>query len=95
VLCHIYEGTSRLFHVDAYRLKDAAEFEALGVLEQIANREGILVIEWGEKIAEALPSGRIDVVIVETGPETRLIEIDLSAARPELRSAVRRLLGAM
>ncbi len=74
VLCHIYEGRLRLYHVDAYRLKDREEFENLGVLESL-DEGAIVVIEWADKVAAALPDERIDVHFIETGEQTRQITI--------------------
>jgi tRNA threonylcarbamoyladenosine biosynthesis protein TsaE len=44
-----------LCHVDAYRLKDAHELEALGLHDYLGQPHVITVIEWAEKVAHALP----------------------------------------
>lgn len=47
-------GGVRLLHVDLYRLHEPAEVVDLGLLEQ-AGGEGVVVVEWGERIRELLP----------------------------------------
>lgn len=43
------------YHLDAYRLKNIEEAQSLGVEDWLADKDGILVIEWAEKIKELLP----------------------------------------
>ncbi|MCK5315335.1 MAG: tRNA (adenosine(37)-N6)-threonylcarbamoyltransferase complex ATPase subunit type 1 TsaE [Anaerolineales bacterium] len=55
VLVNIYRGTNeqRFYHLDAYRLSDALEAEALDLDAMIES--GPLVIEWADRIQDALP----------------------------------------
>ena len=62
VLAQEYEGRHMLYHLDAYRLKDAAEAEALGV-EDYFSPTAITCIEWAERIEKALPTERLDITI--------------------------------
>ena len=65
----------RLFHVDVYRLQNAApEAIALG-LEDLFD-EGIVVIEWADRIASLLPEERIDVHFQHAGDDVRRLTID-------------------
>jgi len=68
-------GRLTLFHVDLYRLNDRREIDDLG-LEEIA-AEGVLAIEWAEKMAKPKGDGsRYTEVRIEHGAEdTRTIEI--------------------
>jgi tRNA threonylcarbamoyladenosine biosynthesis protein TsaE len=50
------------FHVDAYRLSGADDFEAAGGGE-IFDGKSICVIEWGERIKTALPPETISITI--------------------------------
>lgn len=43
-----------LFHIDCYRLKDKKELKQLNFKEIIKNKNNIILIEWPEKIEEAL-----------------------------------------
>jgi tRNA threonylcarbamoyladenosine biosynthesis protein TsaE len=46
---------SDIFHVDAYRLKQAGQLKALGVKNFFANRKNIFLIEWAERVKTMLP----------------------------------------
>ena len=64
----------RLYHVDVYRLHDAVpEAQALG-LEDLFD-EGIVVIEWADRIADILPENRFDVHFEHAGDHQRRITI--------------------
>lgn len=66
-------GRVPLFHVDLYRLDDPREIEDLG-LEEIA-AEGILAVEWAEKLPRRFP-GAISVRIQHGDGDTRTIVIE-------------------
>ena len=57
-----YMGRLPLYHMDAYRLDDVQSFLDLGV-EELLYGEGVCVIEWSEKIMEALPETAIIIVM--------------------------------
>lgn len=63
------EGTfSRLVHIDAYRLKDGTELKALNFAETMNNPQTLILLEWPEMVADALP--KADVAIrLETLPD--------------------------
>ena len=46
----------RIYHVDAYRV-DARAFENVGWDEWLHDPEGIVLVEWPERISELLPEG--------------------------------------
>lgn len=48
-----------IYHFDVYRLEDIDEFYAIGGEEYFSS--GICIIEWGEKIEEALPSSYLKI----------------------------------
>lgn len=61
-LIHEYTGGSHpLVHMDLYRLESAAELEALGFEDLIAESH-ITAIEWGDKFPEHLPPDTIRLV---------------------------------
>ncbi len=47
---------ARLIHIDAYRLKNGTELAALGFDELMKDGENLVVLEWPEKVADALPN---------------------------------------
>ncbi|MCO6451251.1 MAG: tRNA (adenosine(37)-N6)-threonylcarbamoyltransferase complex ATPase subunit type 1 TsaE [Caldilineales bacterium] len=62
----------RLYHVDCYRLDNAeAEAIALGLDELF--EQGIVLVEWADRIAAVLPPERIDIELSDAGPGRRLI----------------------
>ena len=54
-------GFERLIHIDAYRLKGAHELEALGWKELLANAGNLIVLEWPERVAEAMPEDAVRI----------------------------------
>jgi tRNA threonylcarbamoyladenosine biosynthesis protein TsaE len=79
VLMAEYEGRLPLFHIDLYRLDDAADALAGGLLDE-RQAEGVVLVEWAERLGSALPAARLDVVIDGTGDEPR--HISLRSADP-------------
>jgi len=54
-LINEYPARCKLYHFDVYRLNGYSEFEDLGYEEYFCS-DGIVVIEWAEKIAQILPA---------------------------------------
>jgi tRNA threonylcarbamoyladenosine biosynthesis protein TsaE len=69
-----YPGEIPLFHIDFYRLAKPAEIEDTGWREYL-DSEGIVVIEWAERVKNMLPYKRIDVYFEILGRQTRRLEI--------------------
>ena len=83
ILMNEYRGRLPLFHVDLYRLTDAADALAGGVVDD-RQSDGLTVVEWPERMGDVLPRGRLDVRIAGSGDEPREIEVaagDASLAR--------------
>ena len=74
VLMAEYPGRLPLFHLDLYRLADASEALAGGLLDE-RQAEGVTVIEWADRLAGALPAARLDVTLEGTGDDPREIRI--------------------
>ncbi|MEI7742479.1 MAG: tRNA (adenosine(37)-N6)-threonylcarbamoyltransferase complex ATPase subunit type 1 TsaE, partial [Chloroflexota bacterium] len=68
-----------MFHLDLYRLDDAADALAGGLLDE-RQLAGVVLVEWAERLGRALPVERLDVVIEGTGDEPR--QIVLRSADP-------------
>jgi tRNA threonylcarbamoyladenosine biosynthesis protein TsaE len=74
-------GPLPLYHIDAYRLSGADDFEALGGRDLLYGG-GICLIEWAERITEALPPGAI-LVDIEIGPgDSRIIRVSAGGEEP-------------
>jgi tRNA threonylcarbamoyladenosine biosynthesis protein TsaE len=78
VLLHHYRGGRlMLYHIDAYRLGGGAdEFEASGLNECLADPNGVVCIEWPEKLTgQKWPQARIEVSIEHIDPDVRRIVV--------------------
>ena len=78
ILMAEYDGRLPLFHIDLYRLADASEALAGGLLDD-RQATGVTLVEWPDRMRELLPASRLDVAI-EGGPrgatdESRTITI--------------------
>ena len=73
-LINEYEGTVPVYHIDTYRLESVDEFEEIGG-EELLYDKGVVIIEWSEKIASALPSEHVAVTISLADNGTRNISI--------------------
>lgn len=82
VLMAEYAGRLPLFHLDLYRLADAGDALAGGLIDE-RQAEGVTLVEWAERLGPALPAGRLEVRIDGTGDEPRTIA--LSIADPAYR----------
>jgi tRNA threonylcarbamoyladenosine biosynthesis protein TsaE len=83
ILMAEYAGRLPLFHIDLYRLTDASDALAGGLLDE-RQASGVTLIEWPERMTELLPATRLDVAIEAEGGEARTITIraaDRSLAR--------------
>ena len=71
-LINEYPGRCRLCHFDLYRLNHSSELLDLGYEEYISG-EGVVVIEWAEKIAEVLPGDVVSVCFRYVDESKRII----------------------
>lgn len=68
-LIHEY---GRVYHVDLYRLETAEEVRALG-LEELFDRDALVLVEWGERFPEMMPRPRIEIRLEARADEEREI----------------------
>ncbi len=62
-------GGDRLYHLDAYRLTNARQAEELDIVPLV--EDGILVVEWAERIKEVLPPQRLWIEMQWVADEQR------------------------
>jgi len=74
VLIQEYAGRRMIYHIDAYRLKDIDEFLALGP-EEYFESDGLVLIEWADRVVEGLPEEYLQIEITVTGESERKFEI--------------------
>ena len=72
-LIHEY-GNGRVYHVDLYRLEEPRELATLG-LEELFEREAMVLIEWGERFGRFLPAERTEIRIRAVDHDEREIEV--------------------
>lgn len=61
VLLREYEGESFLYHLDLFRIRSGEEFVEAGLDEYLLEPEGVVAIEWADRIEDILPENRVDV----------------------------------
>jgi len=72
-LIHEYGG-GRVYHIDLYRLEEERQVATLG-LEELFDREAVVLIEWGERFPRLMPEDRIEVRLRAGDEDTREIEV--------------------
>jgi len=75
VLCQEYDARLPIAHFDAYRLRNATDFAELGVMEFFEN-EGVVLIEWADRVEAALPVEHLRVTIEPSGETRRRFTFD-------------------
>ena len=73
-LIHEYGGGNKIYHIDLYRLDTARDVATLG-LEELFDREAIVLIEWGERFPEFIPPQHIEVRIAQLPDDRRRITV--------------------
>ena len=76
-LIHEYGG-GRVYHVDLYRLEEEREVATLG-LDEIFERDAMVLIEWGERFASLIAAARTEIRIrpAAGGGEEREFEVTI------------------
>lgn len=71
-----YPGELPLYHFDLYRLKNPTELYEIGWDEYLL-RDGVVIIEWGEKAVGLLPDRYYQIDFTVTSDTEREIKISL------------------
>ena len=72
-LVNIYEGGRLpIAHLDLYRMADGDELEGIGFRDIIAG-DHLVVIEWAERVSEALEVANLRIALHDEGVERRRI----------------------
>jgi tRNA threonylcarbamoyladenosine biosynthesis protein TsaE len=72
-LIHEY-GEGRVSHIDLYRLDRAEQVATLG-LDEIFDRDAVVLIEWGERFPQLIPPDRVEIRLDAIGDEGRRIVV--------------------
>ena len=71
-LIHEY---GRVYHIDLYRLETPQQVATLG-LDEIFDREAIVLIEWGERFPDLMPEERMEIRLRALEGDAREIVIE-------------------
>lgn len=74
-LIHEY-GDGRVYHVDLYRLDRPEEIATLG-LEEIFEKDAVVLIEWGERFPQLMLDERVEIHLRTLHANDREIEVSL------------------
>ena len=69
-----YYGKTDLYHIDTYRLDDKIDVDYLGFDEYFYS-DGVTIVEWAEKIRDALPEEYMEINI-KSHDDMRDLEIN-------------------
>jgi tRNA threonylcarbamoyladenosine biosynthesis protein TsaE len=72
-LIHEYGG-GRVYHIDLYRLDEPRQVATLG-LEELFDRDALVLIEWGERFPQLMPRQRTEIRLRPLENEEREIEV--------------------
>ena len=75
-------GRVPVYHFDTYRLKNEHEFLDLGP-DEYFNSNGLVFVEWADRVTEFLPDERIEIEIEVTGETQRRVSIRGTSPRME------------
>lgn len=75
----------RLYHLDAYRLRDAADAQSLALDDLLADTHAAVLIEWAERIQAALPTEGVWITLTPLTDEQRRIRIEARGTTYENR----------
>jgi len=95
-----YRGRAPLFHLDAYHLHGPSELEAAG-FEEMGGDGRVTVVEWGDRIVEALPADRLEATLTPLAdPLSPTREgtnrgIEIAALGPRARAIFERFLASV
>lgn len=91
VLMRAYHGRLPIYHFDVYRLEGSAQLDDVGA-EECFWGDGVSLVEWAERIPEALPPDRIDIVFAHVDESSRTLVIE--ARGPRHAAMLARMEGA-
>lgn len=83
-LIHEYGSSANaptVYHIDLYRLDRAEQVATLG-LDEIFDRDSVVLIEWGERFPELMPAHKIEIRLTTLDADRR--EIVLNVGGPIL-----------
>jgi tRNA threonylcarbamoyladenosine biosynthesis protein TsaE len=74
-LIHEFGEGPKVYHIDLYRLERASQVLSLGI-DELLDREAIVLVEWGERFPDLWPADRIEIHLAYSDDSAREIRID-------------------
>ena len=68
----IHEYSPSVYHIDLYRLDRPEQVATLG-LDEIFERQAVVLVEWGERFPELMPEDRVEIRLRSVGENEREI----------------------
>lgn len=91
-LMHLYDGGDLpVAHLDLFRLDHVDDLESFG-FRDVFDGHHVVLIEWPERVAEALAAAHLRVVLADKGGDARLVTVQ--AEEESLAQALRSALDA-
>ena len=85
-LVHEYDGKRKvdgkeveftLYHIDLYRIEDERQLDTLGLDEMAAEKDAVVLVEWGEKFPSVVKRSSGEILVEHGGGDTRNITLTL------------------
>ena len=73
-LINEYDLRLKAYHIDLYRLDTESEIATLG-LDDLFDREAVVLIEWGERFPKLMPGNRWEIRIAAGKEDERNFEV--------------------
>ena len=72
---HRRDDGQRLYHLDCYRLESAEDVDSIG-FDDVLDSDGIVLIEWAERIMDAVPEQHlwVELRVIEATRRNLLLE---------------------
>jgi tRNA threonylcarbamoyladenosine biosynthesis protein TsaE len=74
-LVHQYQGRTRVYHVDLYRVSGFHDLETLG-LEDLFSEEAVVIVEWPDRLTLRTDWPILSISLEHVAEDTRRIRLD-------------------
>jgi tRNA threonylcarbamoyladenosine biosynthesis protein TsaE len=71
----------RLYHIDAYRLRDAADSQSIALDDLLDDPRGAVMIEWAERVKKVLPDEYLQIDLIALDDHTRQVKLEAHGER--------------
>ena len=85
-----YLGRLTLYHIDAYRLEDARQLEALG-FDELCEAGGVIVVEWADRVWPLVADYDPVTIHLEYAPAERERNIRMDNISPEMEKQLKQI----